>query len=258
MAAIRLSSALWLSYLSQRHKQNQELARVQRARGAREASKSRRSKVQAVAEAPKTQDDLLSTARARAGRKGMWSRWHREQVVLEHMAQVAKIARDVAPKFARHLDIRELEQQGMVGLLQAARRYDPETGGNFAAFAYFRIRGAIIDANRRSAYREETHDSLQAIQERAGSRSSHGTGGPIETVVDTAPLADEVIAIQQAEKRLAAAIGKLPRDERQVLRGALRGVSTADLAEQQGVTVTVVRKTLAAARAKVSAIVRGE
>jgi len=55
----------------------------------------------------------------------------------------------------------DLIQSGYVGLIQAASNphYDPAQG-SFARFAYLRIRGAIIDANKRQAYREELHDSL--------------------------------------------------------------------------------------------------
>lgn len=204
---------------------------------------------------------MLSDVRARAGHKGMWARWHRERVVLDNMPHVERIAREVAPKFAAHLDIHELVQQGCVGLMQAAKRYDPATGGNFAAFAYFRIRGAIIDANRRAAYREETHDSLQAMQERGRRRLDN----PRETapeIVDPGRRVDAVIEERQAqegaEARLRAAIAQLPQEERCVLRAALRGHSPADLAERLGLSVGMVRKRLNSARERVTAIVRGE
>lgn len=40
---------------------------------------------------------------------------------------------------------RDLENAGMLGMLQALRGYDPTRGTSFASFAYGRIRGALVD-----------------------------------------------------------------------------------------------------------------
>ena len=40
---------------------------------------------------------------------------------------------------------RDLENAGMLGMVQALHAYDPERGTSFASFAYGRIRGALID-----------------------------------------------------------------------------------------------------------------
>ncbi|NNF59610.1 MAG: sigma-70 family RNA polymerase sigma factor [Rhodothermaceae bacterium] len=40
---------------------------------------------------------------------------------------------------------RDLENAGMLGMLQALRSYDPNRGTSFASFAYGRIRGALVD-----------------------------------------------------------------------------------------------------------------
>ena len=40
---------------------------------------------------------------------------------------------------------RDLENAGMLGMLQALNSYDPERGTSFASFAYGRIRGALVD-----------------------------------------------------------------------------------------------------------------
>jgi RNA polymerase sigma factor for flagellar operon FliA len=40
---------------------------------------------------------------------------------------------------------RDLENAGMLGMLQALQSYDPSRGTSFASFAYGRIRGALVD-----------------------------------------------------------------------------------------------------------------
>jgi hypothetical protein len=50
----------------------------------------------------------------------------------------------------------------MLGLVSAANRYDPRVGA-FAPFAYWRIRGEMVDSQKRRAFREAQHLSLDAI-----------------------------------------------------------------------------------------------
>jgi RNA polymerase sigma factor for flagellar operon FliA len=73
--------------------------------------------------------------------------------------QVAKLIEDGLPlvkhvmyqvsvRFPRHVDREELVRAGVLGLVQAAHRYDPDKGVNFNHYAAQRIRGAILDAVR--------------------------------------------------------------------------------------------------------------
>lgn len=194
----------------------------------------------------------ISLLRSQAGRKGTaranWTRWHRERVLESCMPEVKKIARTVARMFPPHLDIHELEQQGYVGLLQAAKRYDPASGKKFEPFAYFRIRGAIIDANRRSTYREETHDSVEALNERPGVAQI--------VVIDPAPLPDEQIVRAEMEALVAKVIQELPKEARGILERAMAGDSAAQIAADCGMRATQVRKILADLRKTVGERVR--
>ncbi len=49
------------------------------------------------------------------------------------------------------VDIRDLVQEGVLGLMAAADRYDEASGVPFSTFARFRIRGAMLDSLRRLA-----------------------------------------------------------------------------------------------------------
>jgi RNA polymerase sigma factor (sigma-70 family) len=172
----------------------------------------------------------------------------REQLVLRHMPMVETIARRVW-RTLTHVDRADLEQQGYIGLLEAAARYRP-SAGEFSHFAYPRIRGAMIDAHKRRAYRDETHDSLDAIQESLGFMPAH---------LDTSggPLPDEIAARSERARLLAAAIDGLPADERRVILAALAGTPLAETAEECGRSVAWARAKLATAREQVAPMVQG-
>jgi RNA polymerase sigma factor for flagellar operon FliA len=93
-------------------------------------------------------------------------------LVSETLDLVGHIVSEVSARYPRHVDRGELWNAGALGLVEASRRYDPESGIPFARYAAIRIRGAIIDSTRtrdwasRSVRRrlreiQETHSSLE-------------------------------------------------------------------------------------------------
>ena len=69
-------------------------------------------------------------------------------LVRENLGLVGKAVSQVSARYPRHVDREELWNAGALGLVEAARRYNPETGIPFARYAMIRIRGAIIDSTR--------------------------------------------------------------------------------------------------------------
>ena len=174
------------------------------------------------------------------------TRARRVRLIEEHMPLVRAIARQVARKFAPHLPIEDFVQDGYLGLCEAAKRCRKVS--TFQAFAYFRIRGAIVDAHRRKAYREELNPSLEAIQERL-------EFVPMLLRIDRGPLPDELAARREMEGFAAAAIAELPDDERFVIREALGGARLVDIAARSSRSATWARGKLSNARGKVAAAV---
>src|SRR5438067_18820 len=72
----------------------------------------------------------------------------RQELVRGHLRLVRAIARRVRRELERPAELDDLVGDGMVGLLQAARRFDRGRGVEFATFAGYRIRGAMFDAAR--------------------------------------------------------------------------------------------------------------
>ncbi len=69
---------------------------------------------------------------------------------LELTQFVHKIAQHFRHKLfkAPRVDLEDLVQEGMIGLIEAKRRYDPQKGASLKTFAHARISGAIKDSLR--------------------------------------------------------------------------------------------------------------
>src|SRR5688500_4960357 len=65
---------------------------------------------------------------------------------------VESLARRVAASMPHSIELGDLVQDGMLGLIDAACRYDEARGIKFETFAERRVRGAMIDALRRDAW----------------------------------------------------------------------------------------------------------
>jgi RNA polymerase sigma factor for flagellar operon FliA len=62
---------------------------------------------------------------------------------------VEALARRLAASMPHSIDIGDLVQDGVLGLMDAANRFDEARGIKFETFAERRVRGAMIDALRR-------------------------------------------------------------------------------------------------------------
>src|SRR3990170_7445324 len=65
---------------------------------------------------------------------------------------VEALARRMAATMPHSIDLSDLVQDGVIGLIDAAQRFDEGRGIKFETFAERRVRGAIIDALRREAW----------------------------------------------------------------------------------------------------------
>src|SRR5882672_4774245 len=76
---------------------------------------------------------------------------HNRRVVAS-LPFVEALARRMASSMPNSIDIGDLVQDGVLGLIDAAHRFDEERGIKFETFAERRVRGAMIDALRRDAW----------------------------------------------------------------------------------------------------------
>lgn len=65
--------------------------------------------------------------------------------IKQYMPMVRAIARRISTKLPRHYDLEDLVSDGIMGLMAASERFDPERGVKFETFATYYIKGAILD-----------------------------------------------------------------------------------------------------------------
>ena len=75
-----------------------------------------------------------------------------DALVLEHLPLVHRIVSQVVSYLHPPLSRDDLVSAGTLGLIQAARDYDPASAAEFATYAYLRVRGAVIDELRRWSF----------------------------------------------------------------------------------------------------------
>jgi RNA polymerase sigma factor FliA len=137
---------------------------------------------------------------------------HQQQRVAASLPFVESLARRMASTMPHSIDLGDLVQDGVLGLIDAAHRFDADRGIKFETFAERRVRGAMIDALRRDAWprgvrrvrreleaaREELRRELGAeptlsdLARRVGSDEARleRTIVRISTIESTSPLAN--------------------------------------------------------------------
>ena len=114
---------------------------------------------------------------------------------------VEQLARRVAATMPHSIDIGDLVQDGVIGLIDAADRFDEGRGIKFETFAERRIRGAMIDALRKDAWprgvrrqRRELEAAREQLRRELGAEPS---------------LADLAAKMGSDEKRLSRTIVRI-------------------------------------------------
>jgi RNA polymerase sigma factor for flagellar operon FliA len=181
----------------------------------------------------------------------------RQEYAAKFFPYIEKVARRLARRLPAHVEIDDLISSGVIGLMEAAERFDPKRLDRFEAFAEFRIRGAMLDDLRSrdtlsrdmrrlsNELREATRklesqlgrtpdqqeiaetlgvdiDELYARQQKLSGSSVVGIddAGPDfleRTSDDSAPDPFEVTAHRETLERLVAGIETLPEKMQQVL-----------------------------------------
>ncbi len=78
------------------------------------------------------------------------SRVSGDELVRQHAPLVRRIAYHLMGRLPSSVDVNDLIQAGMIGLLEAARHFATDRGATFETYAGIRIRGAMLDELRRT------------------------------------------------------------------------------------------------------------
>ena len=114
---------------------------------------------------------------------------------------VEALARRMASTMPHSIDLSDLVQDGVIGLIDAAERFDETRGIKFETFAERRVRGAMIDALRKDAWPRgvrRVRRELEAARERLRLSLGHEPS-----------LADLAKAVGSDEKRLGKTIVRI-------------------------------------------------
>ena len=114
---------------------------------------------------------------------------------------VEALARRMAATMPHSIDVSDLVQDGVIGLIDAAHRFDDSRGIKFETFAERRIRGAMIDALRKDAWPRGVRRVRRELE--AGREKLRKTLGHEPSLAD---LANE---IGTDEKRLGKTIVRI-------------------------------------------------
>ena len=103
-----------------------------------------------------------------------------DELVTGHVDLVKRIAHHLAARLPPTVDVNDLLQAGMVGLLEAASNFDAGRGASFETYAGIRIRGSMLDDIRKNdwtprsvhhKYRQVT-DAINSIEAETGEAAS--------------------------------------------------------------------------------------
>ncbi len=204
------------------------------------------------------------------------------QRVHEHFGEVElearRVARRLGPAGRSGVSHEDLVSWGSLGLLEAARRFDPERGVPFARFARPRVRGAMFDGLReshempgrlwRARTRADEEDSRAVLRNHAqgvagarsggwlGDAASDEQGIPMAVARDPDP--ETLTCGRQLAGVVEAALGTLPHVQAEVIRrNVLEEVPLVDVAGELGLSVPRASQLRARALRRLAPRLRG-
>jgi RNA polymerase sigma factor for flagellar operon FliA len=113
----------------------------------------------------------------------------RNELVLRELPQVYYVAARIRERLPKHVEMEDLVQAGVIGLIEACRSYDKAKDTQFSTFAKFRIRGAILDSLRKLDWGSRTL--------RKKGREITSAVARLESTLGRHPLEEEIAAEMQ-------------------------------------------------------------
>ena len=104
----------------------------------------------------------------------------RNDLVMQELSQVYYIAQRIRERLPQHVELEDLVNAGVIGLMEVSRTFDSSKNAQFKTYAKFRIRGAILDSLRESDWgsryiRRKGREIGEATTRLEGSLGRHPT-----------------------------------------------------------------------------------
>jgi RNA polymerase sigma factor for flagellar operon FliA len=90
----------------------------------------------------------------------------KNHLLTEHMPLVKRLAHQMRAKLPASVEVDDLVQAGMIGLLDAINRYEENHGAQFETYAVLRIRGAMLDELRSNDWMpRSTRQNMRKVEQ---------------------------------------------------------------------------------------------
>jgi len=131
----------------------------------------------------------VSVEKRRANQRELWRRYSRSgpgsdlenTMVEEYLPLVKTVVGRLAMTLPSHVNSDDLHSAGLVGLLNALRRYNPDCGTSFETYARVRIRGAVFDELRRMDWvPRSVHEKAKRIEKKMQELTQRQGGIPTD------------------------------------------------------------------------------
>ena len=175
-------------------------------------------------------------------------------LIEDNQSLVYHLAMKIHRKIPVKQDLEDLIGYGMIGLVEAANKYKPKLGIEFATFAYPRINGAIYDGLSKLSWMSRSrYRRLMAVKEKAESKGDIEAVQSAEAKLESVSLLDSEMAqaiiaddTEDAEQRasrqeqgevLSHLIEELPDRERRLIKLIyIEGLALQDASERLGIS----------------------
>ena len=121
----------------------------------------------------------------------------REELIRSFLPLVKRVVHRLAGRLPAEVDIKEMINSGIIGLVDALEKYDPRHETNFSTYAQFRIRGAILDSFRSQDWAPRSLRHKAHMLENAFRRLEQEHGRPAEDAEVAADLGIDMEALQK-------------------------------------------------------------
>lgn len=161
-----------------------------------------------------------------------------DKLIVSYIPFTYKIVRGI---LGNSFLLEECVQVGILGLIEAAKKYDPSRNIKFSTWSVFRIKGRVLNYLKRNNKQNYYDDTTLVFLETGGAES-----------VFKGPLEPEAQVLQNEELRqIQEFLPCLPNKERAVIYGFyVEGRTPKCLSQELGVTISYVSKLLKNAHIK--------
>src|SRR5581483_11633952 len=195
------------------------------------------------------------TADSGSAQRELWRRYARSapggavenELIEQYLPLVKTVVGRLAMTLPTHVNSDDLYSAGLVGLLNAVRRFNPKSGASFESYARVRIRGAVLDELRRLDWvPRSVHEYGELLDEiRPASyvcldsvQSNSETGNAYEVIADDSQVdPQEGTSLREMASLLEEKLRQLPEAQRKVLAlYYFEDLRLREIAEAFGVT----------------------